>query len=58
MKIKNYLITYERFEKGCVIFRYYDDKGLVFFKYHFLFYSIPEARKLFKAMLIEQFKKP
>ena len=56
MKIHNYLITYERFEKGCTVFRYYSTEGLVLFEHQFLFYSIPEAKKLFKQILLEQLK--
>ena len=41
------LITYEIFDKGFTIFRYYDNKGLVIHKKEYLFYSIQEAKKLF-----------
>ncbi len=40
-------ITYEVFDKGFTIFRYYDCKGLVIHKKEYLFYTIPEAKKLF-----------
>jgi len=40
-------ITYEVFDKGFTIFRYYDDNGLVIHKKEYLFYEIHEAKKLF-----------
>ena len=40
-------ITYEVFDKGFTIFRYYDSNGLVIHKKEYLFYTIPEAKKLF-----------
>jgi hypothetical protein len=40
-------ITYEVFDKGFTIFRYYDNKGLVIHKKEYIFYSITEAKKLF-----------
>jgi hypothetical protein len=40
-------ISYEVFDKGFTIFRLYDDKGLVIHKKEYLFYTIPEAKKLF-----------
>jgi hypothetical protein len=51
MKIKKYLITYEKFEKGCTTFRYYDENGNTIYKHQFLFYSVTEARKLFIELL-------
>lgn len=47
MKIKKYLITYEKFEKGCTIFRYYSEDGLVLHKKYYLFDTISEAKKDF-----------
>ena len=40
-------ITYEVFDKGFTIFRYYDNNGLVIHKKEYLFYEIHEAKKLF-----------
>jgi hypothetical protein len=40
-------ITYEVFDKGFTIFRYYDNKGLVIYKKEYLFYEIQEAKELF-----------
>ena len=40
-------ITYEVFDKGFTIFRYYDCKGLVIHKKEYIFYTIPEAKQLF-----------
>jgi hypothetical protein len=51
MKIKKYLITYEKFDKGVTQFRYYDEHGNTIYKHQFLFYSIREARKLFIELL-------
>ena len=56
MTIHDYLITYEVFDKGFTIFRYYDEKGLVLFKKEYLFYTIKEARILFTEELKQQFK--
>ena len=47
MIINEYLITYEVFDKGCIVMRFYDETGLVLFKKEYLFYTIPEAKKLF-----------
>ena len=56
MTIQDYLITYEVFDKGFTIFRYYDETGLVLFKKEYLFYTIKEARILFTEELQQQFK--
>ena len=40
-------ITYEVFDKGFTIFRYYDCKGLVIYKKEYIFYTIEEGKKLF-----------
>jgi hypothetical protein len=40
-------ITYEVFDKGFTIFRYYDNNGLVIHKKEYLFYEIHEAKQLF-----------
>ena len=40
-------ISYEVFDKGFTIFRYYDNNGLLVHKKEYLFYSISEAKKLF-----------
>lgn len=40
-------ITYEVFDKGFTVFRYYDCKGLVVHKKEYIFYTIEEAKKLF-----------
>jgi hypothetical protein len=47
MQIDLNSITYEVFDKGFTIFRYYDKKGLVIHKKEYLFYTIEEAKKLF-----------
>ena len=47
MKINLDNITHEVFDKGFTIFRYYDNNGLVIHKKEYIFYSIPEAKKLF-----------
>jgi len=57
MKIQKHLITYEKFSKGCTVFRYYYPSGDLYYKHEFLFYSIPECRKMFIEILKEQFKK-
>ena len=49
-------ITYEVFDKGFTIFRYYDNNGLVIHKKEYLFYTIKEARILFIDELKQQFK--
>ena len=36
MEIQEYLITYEVFDKGCTIFRYYDENGIVLHKKYYL----------------------
>ena len=41
------LITYEVFDKGFTILRYYDNNGLVVHKKEYIFYTIEEAKKLF-----------
>lgn len=41
------LITYEVFDKGCTVLRYYDNNGLVIHKKEYIFYSIKEAKELF-----------
>jgi hypothetical protein len=40
-------ISYEVFEKGSTIFRYYNKNMEVIFERHFILYSIPEAKELF-----------
>jgi hypothetical protein len=40
-------ITYEVFDEGFTIFRYYDNNGLVIHKKEYLFYEIHEAKELF-----------
>jgi hypothetical protein len=47
MSINLDYITYEVFDKGFTIFRYYDNNGLVIHKKEYIFYSISEAKKLF-----------
>jgi hypothetical protein len=44
-------ITYEVFDKGFTIFRYYDNNGLVIHKKEYLFYEIHEAKQLFLTEL-------
>ena len=44
MEIQEYLITYEVFDKGCTIFRYYDENGIVLHKKYYLFDTIKEAK--------------
>ena len=41
------LITYEVFDKGFTILRYYDNNGLVVHKKEYIFYTIEEAKQLF-----------
>jgi hypothetical protein len=50
------LITYEVFDKGFTIFRYYDENGLVIHKKEYIFYTIEEGKKLFIEELKNIFK--
>ena len=56
MTINLDLITYEVFDKGFTVFRYYDNNGLVVHKKEYLFYSIEEAKELFLTELKTIFK--
>jgi hypothetical protein len=45
-------VTYEVFDSGCYVFRYYDQKtGLVLHKNQYLFYTIEESKQLFLTEL-------
>jgi hypothetical protein len=45
-------VTYEVFDSGCYVFRYYDKKtGLVLHKNQYLFYTIEESKELFLTEL-------
>jgi hypothetical protein len=45
-------VTYEVFDSGCYVFRYYNQKtGLVLYKNQYLFYTIEESKKLFLTEL-------
>ena len=47
MQILEYLITYEVFDKGCIVMRYYDEKDNVLHKKFYLFYTIDECKQDF-----------
>ena len=50
-------VTYEVFDSGCYVFRYYDKKTmLVVHKNQYIFYSIEEAKELFLTELKTIFK--
>ena len=48
MKINLDYITYEVFDSGCYVFRYYDKENMnILYKTQYIFYTIHEAKELF-----------
>jgi hypothetical protein len=49
-------VTYEVFDSGCYVFRYYDiNTMLVLHKNQYIFYTIDEAKQLFLTELKQIF---